>query len=141
MFERHCVLLRAVLQRGDRDAGLDNLNDSSLKKARVRQVESAAPPGVWRIHYLALEYERALMAFFAEEQPQVVVNLAAQAGVRYSLKNHAAYIQSNLVGIGHVLEGYWHHYVENWCVPRVVRSMAATVFCRSTSTSIWITIR
>ena len=53
------------------------------------------------------------MALFAEERPDVVVNLAAQAGVRYSLENPAAYIQSNLVGFGNLLEGCRHHGSEN----------------------------
>jgi len=105
-----------LLQRGDRVVGLDNLNDyydPSLKLARLRQIEAVAPPGAWRFERLALENGQALMALFAEERPQVVVNLAAQAGVRYSLENPAAYIQSNLVGFGHVLEGCRHHVVEN----------------------------
>ena len=105
-----------LLQRGDQVIGLDNLNDyydPSLKQARLRQVEAAASPGAWRFEHLALEDEQALMTLFAEERPQVVVNLAAQAGVRYSLENPAAYIQSNLVGFGHVLEGCRHHGVEN----------------------------
>ena len=105
-----------LLQRGDQVIGLDNLNDyydPSLKQARLRQVEAAASPGAWRFEHLALEDEQALMTLFAEERPQVVVNLAAQAGVRYSLENPAAYIQSNLVGFGHVLEGCRHHDVEN----------------------------
>ena len=105
-----------LLQRGDQVIGLDNLNDyydPSLKQARLRQVEAAASPGAWRFEHLALEDEQALMTLFAEERPQVVVNLAAQAGVRYSLENPAAYVQSNLVGFGHVLEGCRHHGVEN----------------------------
>ena len=105
-----------LLQRGDQVIGLDNLNDyydPSLKQARLRQIEAAASPGAWRFEHLALEDEQALMTLFAEERPQVVVNLAAQAGVRYSLENPAAYIQSNLVGFGHVLEGCRHHGVEN----------------------------
>ena len=105
-----------LLQRGDQVIGLDNLNDyydPSLKQARLRQVEAAASPGAWRFEHLALEDEQALMTLFAEERPQVVVNLAAQAGVRYSLENPAAYIQSNLVGFGHVLEGCRHHGVDN----------------------------
>ena len=105
-----------LLKRGDQVIGLDNLNDyydPSLKQARLRQVEAAASPGAWRFEHLALEDEQALMTLFAEERPQVVVNLAAQAGVRYSLENPAAYIQSNLVGFGHVLEGCRHHGVEN----------------------------
>ena len=105
-----------LLQRGDQVIGLDNLNDyydPSLKQARLRQVEAAASPGAWRFEHLALEDEQALMTLFAEERPQVVVNLAAQAGVRYSLENPAAYVQSNLVGFGHVLEGCRHHGIEN----------------------------
>lgn len=53
------------------------------------------------------------MALFTAEQPRVVVNLAAQVVVRHSLENPAAYIQSNLVGFGHILEGCRHHGVEN----------------------------
>ena len=105
-----------LLQRGDRVVGLDNLNDyydPSLKQARLRQIEATAPVGSWRFEPMALEDEPALMALFADERPQVVVNLAAQAGVRYSLENPAAYIQSNLVGFGNVLEGCRHYGTEN----------------------------
>ena len=101
-----------LLQRGDRVVGLDSLNDyydPSLKQARLCEIEAIASPGAWRFECLALEDEQALMALFAEERPQVVVNLAAQAGVRYSLENPAAYIQSNLVGFGHILEACRHH--------------------------------
>ena len=105
-----------LLQRGDRVVGFDNLNDyydPSLKQARLRQIEATAPVGSWRFEPMALEDEPALMALFADERPQVVVNLAAQAGVRYSLENPAAYIQSNLVGFGNVLEGCRHYGTEN----------------------------
>ncbi len=105
-----------LLQRGDRVVGLDNLNDyydPSLKQARLRQIEAMAPAGAWRFERLALENVDALTALFAKERPQVVVNLAAQAGVRYSLENPVAYIQSNLVGFGHLLEGCRHHGTEN----------------------------
>ena len=96
------ALSQRLLQRGDRVVGLDNLNDyydPNLKQARLRQIEAMAPAGAWRFERMALEDAQALMALFAEERPQVVVNLAAQAGVRYSLENPAAYIQSNLVGL------------------------------------------
>ena len=110
------ALSKRLLQRGNRVVGLDNLNDyydPSLKEARLRQIGAVASGGTWRFERLALEDGQALNALFAEEQPQVVVNLAAQAGVRYSLENPAAYIQSNLVGFGHVLEGCRHYGVEN----------------------------
>ena len=109
-------LSERLLQRGDRVVGIDNLNDyydPSLKQARLRQIEAIAPAGAWRFERLALEDGDALMALFAEEEPSVVVNLAAQAGVRYSLENPAAYIQSNLVGFGNLLEGCRHHGTEN----------------------------
>ena len=105
-----------LLQRGDRVVGLDNLNDyydPSLKQARLRQIQAVAREGAWRFVEMALEDGDDLMALFAAEKPTVVVNLAAQAGVRYSLENPAAYIQSNLVGFGNVLEGCRHHGTEN----------------------------
>ena len=110
------ALSQRLLQRGDRVVGLDNLNDyydPSLKQARLHQIEAVATAGAWCFERMSLEDEPALMALFADERPQVVVNLAAQAGVRYSLENPAAYIQSNLVGFGNVLEGCRHHGVEN----------------------------
>lgn len=110
------ALSQRLLHRGDRVVGLDNLNDyydPSLKQARLSQIEATAPAGAWRFERIALEERDALMALFAKEKPVVVVNLAAQAGVRYSLENPAAYIQSNLVGFGNVLEGCRHYGTEN----------------------------
>ena len=110
------ALSMRLLQRGDRVVGLDNLNDyydPSLKQARLRQIEGVASSEAWRFERLALEDAKGLMALFADERPQVVVNLAAQAGVRYSLENPAAYIQSNLVGFGNLLEGCRHHGTQN----------------------------
>ena len=98
------ALSKRLLEQGDRVVGLDSLNDyyePSLKLARLSQVEAVASPGSWRFEHLALEDGDALMELFADENPSVVVNLAAQAGVRYSLENPAAYIR-NLVGFGHI---------------------------------------
>ena len=110
------ALSQRLLQQGDRVVGLDNLNDyynPSLKQARLCQVEAAATTGAWRFERLSLEDGDALMALFAEEKPSVVVNLAAQAGVRYSLENPAAYIQSNMVGFCNLLEGCRQHDTAN----------------------------
>ena len=110
------ALSKRLLKQGDRVVGLDNLNDYydvSLKQARLSQIEALASGEAWRFERLTLEDRDGLMALFVEEKPTVVVNLAAQAGVRYSLENPAAYIQSNLVGFGHLLEGCRHHGVEN----------------------------
>ena len=81
------ALSQRLLQRGDRVVGLDNLNDyydPALKQARLSEIEALEAPGEWRFDRLALEDAEALNRLFAEERPQVVVNLAAQAGVRYS---------------------------------------------------------
>ena len=132
------ALSRRLLQRGDRVIGLDNLNDyydPSLKQARLRQIEAVALAGAWRFERLALENGDALMALFAEENPSVVVNLAAQAGVRYSLENPAAYIQSNLVGFGHLLEGCRHTALKISSTPQAVRYTAETAICLSMSSS------
>ena len=121
-----------LLQRGNRVVGLDNLNDyydPSLKQARLRQIEAMAPAGAWRFVRLALEDVEALTALFAKERPQVVVNLAAQAGVRYSLENPAAYIQSNLV----VSEICWKAAAitarRTLFMPQAVRCTAAIAIC------------
>ena len=110
------ALCQRLLERGDRVIGIDNLNtyyDPALKQARLAQIKAMAPAEAWRFECLALEDGESLLGLFATERPRVVVNLAAQAGVRYSLENPAAYIQSNLVGFGHILEGCRHHSVEN----------------------------
>ena len=110
------ALSQRLLQEGDRVVGLDSLNDyydPNLKQARLSQIEAVAPEGAWLFVEMALEDGDALMALFAAEKPTVVVNLAAQAGVRYSLENPAAYIQSNLVGFCHLLEGCRHHGTEH----------------------------
>ena len=105
-----------LLERGERVVGVDNLNsyyDPLLKRARLARLEAAGSTGAWQFEELALEDGDTLMSLFETAQPRVVVNLAAQAGVRYSLENPAAYIQSNLVGFGNILEGCRHHNVES----------------------------
>ena len=132
------ALSKRLLERGDRVVGLDNLNDyydPALKQARLRQIEGMAPTGAWRFERLALEDAQALMALFAEERPQVVVNLAAQAGVRYSLENPAAYIQSNLVGFGNVLEAAAITARKILSMPPAARFTAVTATCLFMSSS------
>jgi UDP-glucuronate 4-epimerase len=102
-----------LLERGDEVVGFDNLNDYydvKLKQARLARLQ--ARPGFTEIR-ASLEDRAALTAAFARYQPQRVVNLAAQAGVRYSLQNPHAYVDSNLVGFVNVLEACRHHGVEH----------------------------
>jgi len=111
-------LSQRLLERGTAVVGFDNLNpyyDPSLKRARLAQLEATAARTATRFELIEadLEDRAAVEAAFASHQPKQVVNLAAQAGVRYSIENPSAYIQANLVGFGHILEGCRHHGVDH----------------------------
>jgi len=106
------VCLR-LLERGDRVVGLDNLNDYydvSLKEARLDRFINHTN---FRFVKMNLQDREGMENLFAEENFDQVVNLAAQAGVRYSLQNPHAYIDSNIVGFMNVLEGCRHHGVKH----------------------------
>ena len=107
-----------LLERGTPVVGFDNVNsyyDPSLKRARMAQLEAtAARTGVsFELIEADLEDRAAVEAAFEHHTPTKVVNLAAQAGVRYSIENPAAYIQANLVGFGHILEGCRQHGIKH----------------------------
>ena len=98
-------LSQRLLARGDEVIGLDNLNDYYdvlLKKDRLAQLQAKSSFG---FHKLDLADREGMARLFAEHHFEQVVNLAAQAGVRYSLTNPHAYTDSNLVGFINVLEG------------------------------------
>lgn len=102
-----------LLERGDEVIGLDNLNDYydvSLKKARLERVKAYDKFTDVRV---SIEDRAAMEDIFKKHQPQRVVNLAAQAGVRYSLINPHAYIDTNIVGFVNILEGCRHNGVEH----------------------------
>jgi len=106
-------LSRRLLARGDEVIGLDNLNDYydvRLKHDRLKQLEGQ--PG-FRFVKASLEDREAMARLFSEERFDKVVNLAAQAGVRYSLENPHAYIDSNIVGFMNILEGCRHNSVQH----------------------------
>ena len=71
------------------------------------------PPGAWRFQQLDLGEVAAIAELFGREKPRLVIHLAAQAGVRYSIENPGAYLESNLVGLGSILEGCRHHGAEH----------------------------
>jgi len=105
-----------LLARGDSIVGLDNLNDYydvRLKEARLASIK--AHPNAQKFHFIKQDIAdtTSLLALFALHKPQRVVHLAAQAGVRYSLQNPHAYIQSNLVGFTNILEACRHYGVEH----------------------------
>lgn len=106
-------LSRRLLTDGDAVVGLDNLNayyDVSLKQARLKLLEESEN---FRFFRADLADREALKALFAENSFEIVVNLAAQAGVRYSIENPNAYMDSNLLGFLNILEGCRHQRVKH----------------------------
>jgi UDP-glucuronate 4-epimerase len=102
-----------LLARGDDVLGVDNLNDYydvTLKQARLDRL---TPHPNFRFGKLSIEDRPALEKAFHDFRPQRVVNLAAQAGVRYSIENPYAYVESNLVGFINILEACRHGKVEH----------------------------
>lgn len=122
-------LAKRLLERGDEVVGIDSINDYydvRLKYARLSEtgiaeseieygkaVQSTEYPA-YRFIKLQLEDRDALQKLFAEEHFDAVMNLAAQAGVRYSLENPYAYIESNVVGFGNLLECARHNPVRHF---------------------------
>ena len=107
------ALSHRLLDRGDTVVGVDNLNayyDPTLKQGRLDPLLGRSG---FHFHKLDIVDRDAMLALFARERPARVVNLAAQAGVRYSLENPYAYVDSNIVGFINVLEGCRHNGVEH----------------------------
>ncbi|MHC0066576.1 NAD-dependent epimerase [Nostoc sp. UIC 10890] len=122
-------LSQRLLTRGDEVVGLDNLNDYYdvlLKKDRLAQLEENQNFSFYR---LDLADSVAIAQLFAEQRFDVVVNLAAQAGVRYSIKNPHAYVDSNLVGFINILEGCRHSGVQH-----LVFASSSSVYGANTKT-------
>lgn len=104
---------QVLLARGDEVVGLDNLNDyydPNLKRDRLARLQ---PKPGFRFVHLDVADREGIAALFAAEKFERVVHLAAQAGVRYSLQNPHAYVDSNLVGFVNILEGCRHNQVEH----------------------------
>ncbi len=107
------ALCLRLLARGDHVIGIDNHNDyydPALKEARLAR--HAEHHNYTHIR-IDLADRSAMEHAFADHKPQGVINLAAQAGVRYSIENPLAYVNSNMVGFAHVLEGCRHNAVEH----------------------------
>lgn len=97
--------------------GIDNLNsyyDPSLKQYRLSEIDKAVPAGIRYTFVKGSIADRDLInKLFAEYKFDTVVNLAAQAGVRYSIENPDVYIESNILGFYNILEACRHHPVEH----------------------------
>ena len=117
-----------LLERGDDVISIDCLNDYydvELKKSRLARTLEYDKFTDLRTK---LEDREAMAQVFKDHQPQRVVNLAAQAGVRYSIDNPLSYVDSNLVGFGHILEGCRHNGVEH-----LVYASSSSVYGANTS--------
>lgn len=117
-----------LLQRGDEVIGIDNLNDYydvSLKQARLNRVNDFEKFTDIRVD---ISDRPAMEQIFSKHKPQRVINLAAQAGVRYSLINPYAYIDTNIVGFTNILEGCRHNNVEH-----LVYASSSSVYGANTS--------
>ncbi|MDO8280093.1 MAG: NAD-dependent epimerase [Burkholderiaceae bacterium] len=104
---------QALLQRGDQVVGVDNLNDyydPGLKRSRLARLQAHAG---FTFQLQDIAGARGLQQVFAQTEPERVVHLAAQAGVRYSIDNPDAFVQSNLVGFGNMLECCRAHRVSH----------------------------
>lgn len=104
---------KRLLERGDEVVGIDNLNDYYDVKLKQARVEQLKPFPAFRFVRMDTADRDAMDTLFAAEHFNRAVNLAAQPGVRYSLKNPHAYVQSNVVGFVNLLEGCRHHGVEH----------------------------
>jgi UDP-glucuronate 4-epimerase len=119
---------KALLDRGEEVVGLDDLNayyDVTLKEARLARLQGR---NGFSFHKLDLADRAGMERLFAETQPQRVIHLAAQAGVRYAMQDPHAYIDSNIVGTLHVLEGCRHNGIEH-----LVFASSSSVYGANTS--------
>ena len=105
-----------LINRGDQVVGIDNINDYydvNLKHARLDEIKSSTAADLFSFIEMGVEERDKMAALFEEHKFDRVVHLAAQAGVRYSLENPNAYVDSNIVGFVNILEGCRHNNVEH----------------------------
>ncbi len=106
-------LCQSLLMRGDTVVGLDNMNsyyDVTLKADRLALLQQQEN---FSFHELDLANREGMAQLFAREQFDIVAHMAAQAGVRYSIENPAAYVDSNLIGFANILEGCRHSTIKH----------------------------
>lgn len=120
-------LSKNLLKLGHSVVGIDNLNDYyevTLKENRLKEITGEN----FSFYQINLENREALNGVFESENPDVVINLAAQAGVRYSLENPHVYIESNIVGFVNLLEACRHNKVKH-----LIYASSSSVYGANTS--------
>ena len=112
------AFVKFLLNNGENVIGIDNLNsyyDVNLKYERLEQIDNIKKSSrSWKFYKISLENIDEILKVFFEEKPVKVVHLAAQAGVRYSIKEPSAYIQSNLLGFFNILEAVNKYKISNF---------------------------
>ena len=109
-------IIRRLLSEGVEVLGIDNLNgyyNPLLKKRRIEIIEEINQNNLWSFYKENLENSKKIDEIFKKNHPHIVINLAAQAGVRYSIENPMSYAKSNLVGFLNILEGCRNYKVEH----------------------------
>lgn len=119
---------KILLDRGDEVIAIDNLNDYYDRSLKLARLEILTQYKKFRFVECDIASFDRVINVFKSESPRRVINLAAQAGVRYSLTNPGAYFQSNLVGFGNILEACRHHDVEH-----LVYASSSSVYGANTS--------
>ena len=122
-------LCHKLLKQGEEVIGLDNLNDYYDPTLKISHLDRLRAFPNFRFFKVDLANRSEIAQIFASERPQRVVNLAAQAGVRYSIQNPAAYVDSNLIGFANILEGCRQNQVEH-----LVYASSSSVYGANTQT-------
>ena len=118
-----------LLARGDTVIGIDNHNDYYDPRIKEARLDRFIGNPKYKHHRVELADRESIEEIFSSNKPQRVVNLAAQAGVRYSIENPLAYIDSNIVGFAHILEGCRHNEVDH-----LVYASSSSVYGANTKT-------
>ena len=132
-------LCRRLLAAGDQVIGLDNLNEYYDVRLKLDRLERIKDHDHFHFFQIDLSDREAVARLFAEQRFDKVVNLAAQAGVRYSLVNPYAYADTNLMGFLNILKGAGITRSSTWSLPPPVRFMGPTPGCLFPCTTTSIT--
>ena len=109
-------IVKRLLSVGVKVCGIDNLNNyynPLLKKRRIETIEEISQNNLWSFYKENIEDSDKIDEIFQKHNPDIVINLAAQAGVRYSIENPMSYVKSNLVGFLNILQGCRNYNVEH----------------------------